>query len=57
MERDSRQANMLWSSGAPSMMRFDEDGMLEAYAPAGVERLESRLVDGHGTPHWVGIGA
>lgn len=55
-EKDNRRADMVNGISAPVLMRFAERGMLEPYAPKGVERLDARFVDEHRPSHWAGMG-
>lgn len=55
-EKDDRHADVVNGLAATSLERLDEAGLLEPYAPKGVERLDARF-HGKGTPpHWVGMG-
>jgi iron(III) transport system substrate-binding protein len=56
-EKDNPQADLVWGTAASSMMALDDQGMLEAYAPAGVERILPKFKSGKPTPAWVGIDA
>src|SRR5215470_9147320 len=55
-EKENRQADVLNGISAPVLMHLAGQGLLEAYAPKGVERLEKRFVDAHDPPRWVGFG-
>ncbi len=54
-EKDNPQADLVWGLAATSLLVADSEGMLEPYAPAGLERVESKLRDSNDPPHWVGI--
>lgn len=56
-ERDNPQADVVWGLAATSLLLFKSEGMLEAYAPEGVENLDPKFVDGDATPAWVGMDA
>lgn len=56
-ERDNPQADVVWGLAATSLLLLKSEGMLEAYAPAGVENLDPKFVDGDNPPAWVGMDA
>ncbi|WP_435136078.1 putative 2-aminoethylphosphonate ABC transporter substrate-binding protein [Pseudopelagicola sp. nBUS_19] len=56
-ERDNPQADVVWGLAATSLLLLKSEGMLEAYAPAGVEKLDPKFVDGDNPPAWVGMDA
>ncbi len=56
-ERDNPQADVVWGLAATSLLLLKSEGMLEAYAPAGVEKLDVKFVDGDNPPAWVGMDA
>jgi iron(III) transport system substrate-binding protein len=56
-EKDNPQADAVWGTAASSMMILDDMGMLEAYAPAGVERILPTFKSSKSVPTWVGIDA
>ncbi|AZV77365.1 putative 2-aminoethylphosphonate ABC transporter substrate-binding protein [Parasedimentitalea marina] len=56
-ERDNPQADVVWGLAATSLLLLKAEGMLEAYAPAGVEQLDAKFVDGDNPPAWVGMDA
>ncbi len=56
-ERDNPQADVIWGLAATSLLLLKSEGMLEPYAPAGVEKLDSKFVDGDNPPAWVGMDA
>ena len=56
-EKDNPQADIVWGTAASSMMVLDDEGMLEPYAPAGVERILPKFKSDKGIPTWVGIDA
>lgn len=54
-EKDNPRADVIWGLAATSLLVMDNEGMLEPYAPKGVEKLDKKYVDGkNATPHWVG---
>ncbi len=56
-ERDNPQADVVWGLAATSLLLLKSEGMLEAYAPAGVEKLDKKFVDSSTPPAWVGMDA
>lgn len=56
-ERDNPQADVIWGLAATSLLLLKSEGMLEPYAPAGVETLDPKFVDGDDVPSWVGMDA
>ncbi len=60
-EKNNPQADVIWGLAATSLLLLEEEGMLERYAPEGVDHLEPRFVDpafreGQ-DPAWVGMDA
>jgi iron(III) transport system substrate-binding protein len=56
-EKDNPQADMIWGLAATSLMLLKNEGMLEPYAPQGLERLDPRFVDSADPPAWTGMDA
>ncbi|CUH50708.1 putative 2-aminoethylphosphonate ABC transporter substrate-binding protein [Shimia marina] len=56
-ERDNPQADLVWGLAATSLLLLKSEGMLEPYAPEGVEKLDAKFVDSGETPSWVGMDA
>ncbi|MDR2088113.1 MAG: putative 2-aminoethylphosphonate ABC transporter substrate-binding protein [Clostridiales Family XIII bacterium] len=56
-EKDNAQADAVWGTAASSMMILDDQGMLEAYAPEGVDRILPEFKSDKPVPTWVGIDA
>lgn len=56
-EKDNPQADLIWGTAATSMIIFKNEGMLEPYAPAGLENLQTSMVDPATPPSWVGVDA
>lgn len=57
-EKDNPQADAIWGLAATSLLVLDAEGMLEGYAPVGVEALKPGFVDQvNSPPHWVGMDA
>jgi iron(III) transport system substrate-binding protein len=56
-EKNNPQADVVWGLAGTSLLLLKSEGMLESYAPAGVEKLDSKFVDGDNPPAWVGMDA
>lgn len=57
-EKANPQADVVWGTAATSLLLCDQNGMLEPYAPAGVEKIKPEFKDAKNkVPHWVGIKA
>jgi len=56
-EKDNPQADVVWGLAATSLMLLKGEGMTEAYAPAGVDKLDKKFVDSANPPHWTGMDA
>lgn len=57
-EKDNPQADVIWGLAATSLLVMDGEGMLQGYAPAGVEALKPGFVDQvNSPPHWIGQDA
>jgi iron(III) transport system substrate-binding protein len=56
-EKASPQADVVWGLAATSLLVLDNDGMLEPYAPKGIEKVLPEFKDKAAPPHWVGIDA
>jgi iron(III) transport system substrate-binding protein len=54
-EKDNMQAEVIWGVGATNMLVFKNAGLLEAYAPKGLERVQRLFRDKANPPSWVGI--
>src|SRR5256885_12496111 len=54
-EKDSMQADVIWGVAATNMMVFKNAGLLEPYAPKGLERVQPLFRDKAAAPAWVGI--
>lgn len=54
-EKDNPQADVVWGLAATSLLVADQQGMLEPYAPAGLDRIRPEFRDPADPPHWVGI--
>lgn len=51
-EKDNPRADAIWGLAASSLMLLKTQGMLEPYAPAGMDKLDKRFVDGDTPPQW-----
>ena len=56
-EKDNPQADVIWGTAATSMIILDNEGMLEPYAPKGVEEILGQFKDPANPPAWVGVDA
>ncbi len=56
-EKDNIQADLVWGTAATSLLVCDQNGMLEGYAPKGLDKVRPSFRDKRETPHWVGIKA
>jgi iron(III) transport system substrate-binding protein len=56
-EKDRPIADVIWGVAATSMMILDEEGMLEPYAPEGLDEIESKFISRNDPPTWVGVDA
>jgi iron(III) transport system substrate-binding protein len=56
-EKDNPQADVIWGLAATSLLLFKGEGMLEPYAPVGLEKLDPKFRDKADPPYWVGMDA
>ena len=56
-EKNNPQADVVWGLAATSLLLLKAEGMLEPYAPAGVDKLDPKFVDGDSPPSWTGMDA
>ena len=54
-EKDNMQADLIWGVGATNLLVFKNAGLLEPYAPKGLERIQPLFRDKANPPSWVGI--
>lgn len=54
-EKNNPQADIVWGLAATSLMLLKAEGMLEPYAPKGVDQLSKKFVDSANPPTWVGM--
>ena len=56
-EKNNPQADVIWGLAATSLLLFKGEGMLEPYAPKGVDKLDAKFRDKSNPPSWVGMDA
>ena len=56
-EKNNPQADVIWGLAATSLMLLKTEGLLDAYAPEGVNNLSKKFVDSANPPSWVGMDA
>jgi iron(III) transport system substrate-binding protein len=56
-EKNNPQADVVWGLAATSLLLLKSEGMLEPYAPKGVEALDPKFVDKSTPPTWTGMDA
>ncbi|MGI9481097.1 MAG: putative 2-aminoethylphosphonate ABC transporter substrate-binding protein [Hyphomicrobiales bacterium] len=56
-EKNNPQADVVWGLAATSLLLLKSEGMLEPYAPTGVEMLDKKFVDKSNPPTWTGMDA
>ena len=56
-EKNNPQADVVWGLAASSLVLADQQGMLEPYAPTGLDKVQDQFRDAQNPPHWVGIDA
>jgi len=54
-EKDNMQADVVWGVAATNMLIFKNAGLLEPYAPKGLDRVQPLFRDKANPPSWVGI--
>src|ERR1700680_220114 len=54
-EKANPQADMVVGTSASSMSVFDNEGMLQGYAPKGLDRISAAYRDPKNPPDWVGM--
>jgi len=54
-EKAAPQADVVMGVAATSLVILDKEGMLQSYAPKGLEKLNKRFVDDSNPPAWVGM--
>lgn len=56
-EKNNPQADVVWGLAATSLLLLKTEGMLEPYAPKGVEKLDKKFIDRSDPPTWTGMDA
>ena len=56
-EKNNPQADVIWGLAATSLLLMKSEGMLEPYAPKGIEKLDPKFRDKDNPPYWVGMDA
>lgn len=56
-EKDNPQADVIWGLAATSLLLMKGEGMLEPYAPAGLDKLDPKFMDKDNPPAWTGMDA
>lgn len=56
-EKDNPQADVIWGLAATSLLLMKGQGMLEPYAPQGLDRLDPKFRDKADPPAWTGMDA
>ena len=53
-EKDNPQADVVWGTAATGLILLEDAGLVEPYAPKGLERINPRFRDARNPPTWVG---
>ncbi|MSP66941.1 MAG: putative 2-aminoethylphosphonate ABC transporter substrate-binding protein [Alphaproteobacteria bacterium] len=56
-EKANPQADVVWRVAATSLMLLDQEGMLDTYAPKGLEAVTANFRDPKSPPAWTGMDA
>lgn len=56
-EKDNPQADVIWGLAATSLLLMKGEGMLEPYAPKGMDKLDAKFLDTDNPPYWTGMDA
>lgn len=56
-EKNNPKADAVWGLAATSLKLLQQQDMLEAYAPKGLDKLNPRYVDNQQPPQWIGMDA
>jgi iron(III) transport system substrate-binding protein len=54
-EKNNPRADIVWGVSASSLALLANEGMLEAYAPAGSDKVTAKFKDSKNPPSWVGM--
>jgi iron(III) transport system substrate-binding protein len=53
-EKDNMQADAIWGVGATNILIFKDAGLLEPYAPKGLDKIQGLFRDKANPPSWIG---
>nr|WP_197479298.1 putative 2-aminoethylphosphonate ABC transporter substrate-binding protein [Bordetella trematum] len=56
-EKNNPKADVVWGLAGTSLGLMDKEGMLEAYAPKGLDQISANMRDSREVPAWVGMDA
>ncbi|MGF1609243.1 MAG: putative 2-aminoethylphosphonate ABC transporter substrate-binding protein [Kiloniellales bacterium] len=56
-EKNNPQADVIWGLAATSLLLMKGEGMLEPYAPVGLDKLDPKFRDQDEPPYWTGMDA
>ena len=56
-EKENPRADVIWGLAATSLLLMKGEGMLHAYAPNGLDGLDSKFRDKSNPPTWTGMDA
>ena len=56
-EKENPKADVIWGLAATSLLLMKGEGMLDAYAPKGMDKLDPKFLDKDAVPSWVGMDA
>lgn len=56
-EKNNPQADAIWGLAGTSLLLLKSEGMLEPYAPEGVDQLDPKFIDKSDPPAWTGMDA
>ena len=56
-EKNNPQADVIWGLAATSLLLMKGEGMLEPYAPKGLDKLDPKFRDKDDPPYWTGMDA
>ena len=54
-EKDNMQADAIWGVGATNILIFKNAGLLEPYAPKGLDKIQGLFRDKANPPSWIGM--
>ena len=56
-EKNNPKADVIWGLAATSLLLMKNEGMLEPYAPVGLDKLDPKFRDKGDAPYWTGMDA